>query len=89
MKRGIRQTNLFKRDLKKIMKRANDMAKLYSVVDKLARGERLEKHHRPHKLIENYAHKMECHIEPDWLLIYEIKDEVVILYRTGTHADLF
>ncbi len=87
--RAIRQVSSFKRDLKKITKRSKDLDKLYEVVEKLAKDIKLEAHHRPHKLIGNYAEKMECHIEPDWLLIYEITDELVILYRTGTHSDLF
>lgn len=45
--------------------------------------------YRPHKLTGDHYPKWECHIEPDWLLIYEIKEDIVILYRTGTHADLF
>jgi mRNA interferase YafQ len=87
--RAIRQVSSFKRDLKKITKRSKDLDKLYEVVEKLAKDIKLAAHHRPHKLIGNYAEKMECHIEPDWLLIYEVTDELVILYRTGTHSDLF
>ncbi len=87
--RIVRQANSFKRDLKKVTKRSKNLEKLYSIVEKLAKGIELEPRHRPHGLIGNYADKMECHIEPDWLLIYEVTDELVILYRTGTHADLF
>ena len=87
--RAIRQVGSFKRDLKKITKRSKDLSKLYGVVEKLAKGTKLEPRHRPHALVGNYVNKMECHIEPDWLLIYEVTDELVILYRTGTHADLF
>ncbi len=87
--RIIRQSNSFKRDLKKALKRSKSMDKLYLIVEKLAKGIKLEPYHRPHKLTGNYTNKMECHIEPDWLLIYEVTDKLVILYRTGTHADLF
>ena len=85
----IRQANSFKRDLKKVKKRSKDINKLFLIVEELASGIELESRYRPHPLIGNYSDKMECHIEPDWLLIYEITDELVILYRTGTHSDLF
>lgn len=87
--RKIRQANSFKRDLKKVTKRAKNLEKLYVIVEKLAKGIELEPRHRAHRLIGNYVDKMEYHIEPDWLLVYEVNDEFVILYRTGTHADLF
>ncbi|OFW81032.1 MAG: hypothetical protein A2887_02085 [Alphaproteobacteria bacterium RIFCSPLOWO2_01_FULL_40_26] len=87
--RIVRQANSFKRDLKKVTKRSKNLDKLYAIIEKLAKGVELEPRHKPHRLIGNYADKMECHIEPDWLLIYEITDELVILYRTGTHSDLF
>lgn len=85
----IRQANSFKRDLKKVAKRSKNLEKLYLIVERLAKGFELEPRHRPHRLSGNYADKMECHIEPDWLLVYEVTDELVILYRTGTHSDLF
>ena len=87
--RIIRQVNSFKRDIKKITKRSKDLNKLYAIVEKLVHGIEIDPRHRPHRLVGNYADKMECHIEPDWLMIYEVTDELVILYRTGTHADLF
>jgi len=74
---------------KKVTKRHKNLDKLYNIVEKLAKGIKLEARHKPHELIGNYAEKMECHIETDWLLIYEVTDELVILYRTGTHSDLF
>ena len=85
----IRQVGSFKRDLKKIAKRSKNLEKLYLIVEKLAKGQKLPAHNKAHKLIGNYADKSECHIEPNWLLVYEITDDLVILYRTGTHADLF
>jgi mRNA interferase YafQ len=87
--RTIRQVNSFKRDLKKIKKRSKDLDKLYLIVEKLSKDIDLDSKNRPHKLSGNYAEKWECHIEPDWLLIYEVTDDLVILYRTGTHSDLF
>lgn len=85
----IRQANSFERDLKKIKKRKKDLDKLYLVVEKLAKNQKLDFKYKAHKLSGNYSDKWECHIEPDWLLIYEITEELVILYRTGSHADLF
>ena len=70
-------------------KRSKNLDKLYLIVEKLAQDIDLEAHHKPHKLAGNYVNKWECHIEPDWLLVYEVTNELVILYRTGSHADLF
>jgi mRNA interferase YafQ len=87
--RIVRQSSSFKRDLKKITRRSKNLEKLYLIVEKLVNGVELELRNKPHKLIVDYADKWECHIEPDWLLVYEVTDEAVILYRTGTHSDLF
>lgn len=87
--RKIRQVSSFKKDLKKVTRRSKDLNKLYEVVEKLVMGKSLNKNNRPHRLSGNYVDKLECHIEPDWLLIYEVTDELVILYRTGSHSDLF
>lgn len=65
------------------------MPKLNALVDLLALGKKVDTKYREHKLCGNYRGKTECHIEPDWLLIYEINTDSVILYRTGSHADLF
>ena len=59
------------------------------VIQQLAQGEPLDAKFRDHKLIGNYVGTRECHIEPDWLLIYEDHDDELILIRTGTHSDLF
>ncbi|MDD9335551.1 MULTISPECIES: type II toxin-antitoxin system YafQ family toxin [unclassified Candidatus Tisiphia] len=85
----IIQVTVFKRDLKRIVKRNKDLKKLYKVVEILVQGIPLPSKYRSHKLIGNYGSKYECHIEPDWLLIYEITDDLVILHRSGTHVDLF
>ena len=87
--RKVRQTNTFKHDLKKITIRSKNLNKLYEIVEKLVNDIKLEIRHKPHKLIGEYKNKFECHIEPDWLLIYEVTKDLVILYRTGSHADLF
>ncbi len=85
----VRIVSSFKKDLKRVKKRSKNLDKLYSVVEKLSNNIELSTQNRPHKLIGNYVNKMECHIENDWLLIYEVTENFVILYRTGTHSDLF
>lgn len=67
------------------------MQELKSVIEKLANGEGLDSKHRDHALTGNYAMFRECHIRPDWLLIYRINDNELELlaHRTGTHSDLF
>ena len=91
MKRKIQIRSSFKRDLKRIKKAGLDMNKLFTVVEKLANDEILEENYRDHKLTGNYTGCRECHIEPDWLLIYENVDDnlILILNRTGSHSDLF
>ena len=81
----------FKKDLKTILKRGYNIQLLEEVVDTLARQTTLPKKNKDHPLSGNYAGCRECHITPDWLLIYEITAGELILYltRTGTHSDLF
>ncbi len=90
-KYGIVLTSMFKKDLKSAKKRGYDLSLLGSVVDTLAMGQPLAAKYRDHSLAGNYGGCRECHITPDWLLIYEISDSELILYltRTGTHSDLF
>lgn len=64
-------TNQFKRDLKRLEKRNKNMDKLKAIVLLLVNGEPLDKKHRDHELTGNYAYRRECHIEPNWLLIYK------------------
>ena len=84
-------TTRFDKDLKRVVKRGNKMAKLKVVMRKLANGEVLDMRYRDHSLTGNYTCRRECHIEPDWLLIYCIRKETneIIFERTGSHADLF
>ncbi|MBQ9531589.1 MAG: type II toxin-antitoxin system YafQ family toxin [Eubacterium sp.] len=90
-KYGIVITSLFKKDVKRAKKRGYDLSLLDAVVETLANGKPLDEKHRDHDLVGNYKGCRECHITPDWLLIYEICDDELILYltRTGTHSDLF
>ncbi len=85
----ISRTNRFKKDVKKMKKRGKSFDVFKQVIQKLAQGESLEERFRDHKLTGNYVGTRECHIESDWLLIYEIHDDELILIRTGTHSDLF
>ena len=87
--RDIRESSRFRRDLRRMQRRGKDLSKLYDVVETLARGEELDARHRPHPLIGNWRSFWDCHIEPDWLLIYRVQEAFVELYRTGSHADLF
>lgn len=91
MKYTIRPTSRFQKDLKRIAKRGYDTELLSAVIKKLANGEPLEQKHHDHMLTGNYIGCRGCHITPDWLLIYEISDDTLLLYltRTGTHSDLF
>jgi mRNA interferase YafQ len=89
MTRGIYQTKAFKRDIRKMVKRAKDLEKLYTVIELLAEGVRLPTKYRDHNLTGNWQGCRECHVEPDWLLIYEINDNSLLLERTGSHSDLF
>lgn len=87
----IVQTGRFKKDLKLARRRGYDLSLIGSVVDALAAGYELPGKNKDHSLSGKYSGCRECHITPDWLLIYEISDGELILYltRTGTHSDLF
>ncbi len=87
----IRYQTAFKKDFKKIKKRGYDIGQLEDVIQALAEQKPLEEKYRDHALSNNWNGFRECHIAPDWLLIYKIiKGELVLLLtRTGTHSDLF
>jgi mRNA interferase YafQ len=87
--RQIIPSKRFERDLRRMVRRGKDIAKLQAVVEKLQVGEALEPRHGPHPLAGDWKPYWDCHIEPDWLLVYHVTDEAVWLVRTGTHADLF
>ena len=78
MKYDIQFTNQFKKDLKLAKKQNKNLDKLFEVIDILANGGTLEAKYRDHDLTGNYKGTRECHIEPDWLLIYEIRGEVLL-----------
>ncbi len=79
----------FEKDVKRVKKRHKDMSKLRRVAELLLAEEPLPIRCRDHNLSGNYSHHRECHIEPDWLLIYKLDDDAVIFERTGSHSDLF
>ena len=84
-------TSQFRKDYKRIKKRGYDLSRLERVIDTLLEEKPLDKQFRDHPLTGNYAGFRECHIQPDWLLVYEQDDKDLYLYliRTGTHSDLF
>ena len=87
----IKYETSFKKDFKKIVKLGYDISLLEEVIEILASGNELPKKYKDHNLIGDYADCRECHITSDWLLIYQIVGNELILYltRTGTHSDLF
>ena len=87
----VRYSAKFKKDFKLAQKRGMPMQELKNIIEKLAAGKTLETKHRDHALSGNYAVFRECHIRPDWLLIYRINDDALELlaHRTGPHSDLF
>ncbi len=84
-----RTTGRFEKDVKRMQRRGKDMGKLRRVMESLIDKEPLEPRHRDHLLVGNYADRRECHIEPDWLLIYKLGPDWILFECTGTHADLF
>ena len=91
MKLQVNFSNKFKNDLKRATKQGKNLDKLFLVINKLANLEKLEEKYKDHVLVGNMAGLRECHIEPDWLLIYYVNynNSILILSRLGTHSDLF
>jgi mRNA interferase YafQ len=87
--RTVRRTSQFRQDVKRVERRGKDFAVFKTVVGSLIAGQALSLKYRDHPLLGQYAGSRECHIEPDWLLIYELTKSEVVLIRTGTHTDLF
>lgn len=87
--KSIRRTTRFSKDVKKMKKRGKSFTGFKQVITQLTNDETLEPRFKDHKLVGNYGGTRECHIEPDWLLIYINTPEELVLVRTGTHADLF
>lgn len=85
----VRYSTKFKKDFKICVKRCYRMGKLQQIIDTLRIPAALPQKNADHNLTGNYTGYRECHIEPDWLLIYRQQGNELFLYRTGTHADLF
>ena len=91
IKYKIERTSKFKKDYKLVLKRKYDIKLLDEVIKILVSGEKLPPKYKDHPLFGNYSGLRECHLTPDWLLVYEIDNDTLILYltRTGTHSDIF
>lgn len=83
------RTSQFKKDVKAAQKRGLDMEVLKNTIMMLLGGEILPESYRDHQLTGNYKAYRECHMQPDWLLIYQMEDDMILFYRTGTHSELF
>ncbi|HJD56107.1 MAG TPA: type II toxin-antitoxin system YafQ family toxin [Rickettsia endosymbiont of Pyrocoelia pectoralis] len=82
-------TTAFEKDIKLAIKRGKKLEKLKEIVELLTSKTALPIKYRDHQLVGNFKGRRECHIEPDWLLIYKIDNTCIIFERTGTHSDLF
>ena len=84
-------TNRFEKDYKLMQRRGKEINKLDAIMRKLIHGETLDMKYKNHALKGNYKDRRECHIEPDWLLVYKIdkNEKAIIFERTGSHADIF
>ena len=85
----VRYSTKFKRDFKVCAKRGYNLKRLQNIIDILRVPDSLPPKNRDHNLTGNYAGYRECHVEPDWLLIYQQTETELLLYRTGTHSDLY
>jgi mRNA interferase YafQ len=86
---NLSQTSQFKKDIKKLGKRGKDIGKIKTVIELLLSGSPLPPKYRDHSLSGTWAGHRDCHIEPDWILIYRISQDELRLERTGNHSDLF
>ena len=89
MRLNIKRTNRFKKDAKRMLKRGKDIEALLFVINELVEQRGLSPKYKDHALIGQYRNKRDCHIEPDWILLYAVEDTDLVLHRTGTHSDLF
>ena len=85
----IRRTFQFKRDVKRMQRQGREVGKLKITLEALVQGEPLVEKFRDHVLVGQYKGTRECHMEPDWLLIYELAETEIVLIRTGSRSDLF
>jgi len=85
----ILQTTQFKKDFKKLLKRGKNKEKLFTFLEILMQGKDIPPGYSDHPLRGNWVGRRDCHIEPDWILIYQKTEQEIILERTGTHSDMF
>ena len=86
---NLSQTAQFKKDMKRQLRQGKDQKKLIAIVEILLAGRPLPEKHKNHPLKGARRGRQDCHIEPDWILIYRITENELLLERTGTHSDLF
>jgi mRNA interferase YafQ len=86
----IRQSSRFKKDLKKLIKQGKNIVELEVVVDTIAGGETLDPKYLDHPLSGNWKGFRDCHIQPDWILLYKLEDDILVLTltRSGSHSEL-
>ncbi len=82
-------TSQFKKDFKRVINQNKDTSKFESVIGVLLNKEKLEPKFKDHSLVGKWKNHRDCHIEPDWILIYRLTDDSLILERTGSHSELF
>ena len=87
--RKVSQTGQFSRDVKRLRKRGKDLTRLEAVIRFLAEGTPLPAYYNDHPLVGHWQPSRDCHIEPDWILIYTSDKDSLVLERTGSHSDLF
>jgi mRNA interferase YafQ len=87
--RSFSRTTQFKKDVKRAKKRGKDLSELKVVLDLLIEGKPLPPEYKDHPLGGNFVGSRDCHIQPDWILIYTLVETHVCFERTGTHSDLF
>lgn len=85
----LRASSAFRKDLKRIGRQGLDLTKLETIIDRLRSGKPPPAQNKPHPLKGEWKTYWDCHIEPDWVLIYRVNADEVLLARTGSHADLF
>ena len=86
---SVFQTAAFRRDLRKLSRQGADLSKLGNIVELLVAKKILEPRHRDHPLSGDWKGFRDCHVQPDWVLIYRVEDDELQLARTGSHSDLF
>ena len=91
MKYDVRMSTRFKKDMKLVQKRGYDQRLIFEVIELLANGMKLDEKYKDHLLTGDYGGFRECLITPDWLLVYQYREQelLLLLSRTGTHSDLF